>query len=403
MSSKLPWTRLFADRWILDLACLSPIECNVYIKLRLQMLYTGEPLLNNTKVWANYTGCSVKMFIKALEVLISIGHIESLDDGCLWSLKVEEELNNSNESLDKVSKTSRSKKFSERAKKAAQARWDKHTNDACDDAKAMLNDAKSVKYDAKSMLKDAKHDAYDMLNDAYIYNINNNINSYNKKTKTIVLAKKEIGSEDLETNDLVDEPTEVAAVESTSEQITTGVENQPPFHEQENVSQKAKRAQANRGCRLPTDFEPDYDFAIAKGLPPERVKVEIAKFRDYWRSKAGANATKTDWQATWRNWVRKAIEDLEKTKNTNNNGGNNGNFSKDQRTRGGTGETIRNLIGATQLSDTSTRYRATDRAMCNSGVSMDLEKWHSIDSNPRETSFRSLSDCSKLTYLESIC
>ncbi|WP_375637867.1 MULTISPECIES: hypothetical protein [unclassified Bartonella] len=403
MSSKLPWTRLFADRWILDLACLSPIECNVYIKLRLQMLYTGEPLLNNTKVWANYTGCSVKMFIKALEVLISIGHIESLDDGCLWSLKVEEELNNSNESLDKVSKTSRSKKFSERAKKAAQARWDKHTNDACDDAKAMLNDAKSVKYDAKSMLKDAKHDAYDMLNDAYIYNINNNINSYNKKTKTIVLAKKEIGSEDLETIDLVDEPTEVAAVESTSEQITTGVENQPPFHEQENVSQKAKRAQANRGCRLPTDFEPDYDFAIAKGLPPERVKVEIAKFRDYWRSKAGANATKTDWQATWRNWVRKAIEDLEKTKNTNNNGGNNGNFSKDQRTRGGTGETIRNLIGATQLSDTSTRYRATDRAMCNSGVSMDLEKWHSIDSNPRETSFRSLSDCSKLTYRESVC
>ncbi|WP_375659981.1 hypothetical protein [Bartonella sp. CL74QHWL] len=403
MSSKLPWTRLFADRWILDLACLSPIECNVYIKLRLQMLYTGEPLLNNTKVWANYTGCSVKMFIKALEVLISIGHIESLDDGCLWSLKVEEELNNSNESLDKVSKTSRSKKFSERAKKAAQARWDKHTNDACDDAKAMLNDAKSVKYDAKSMLKDAKHDAYDMLNDAYIYNINNNINSYNKKTKTIVLAKKEIGSESLATIDLVDEPTEVAAVETTSEQITTSSDNQPPFHEQENVSQKAKRAQANRGCRLPTDFEPDYDFAIAKGLPPERVKVEIAKFRDYWRSKAGANATKTDWQATWRNWVRKAIEDLEKTKNTNNNGGNNGNFSKDQRTRGGTGETIRNLIGATQLSDTSTRYRATDRAMCNSGVSMDLEKWHSIDSNPRETSFRSLSDCSKLTYRESVC
>ncbi|EJF79594.1 DUF1376 domain-containing protein [Bartonella doshiae] len=317
MSSKLPWTRLFADRWILDLACLSPIECNVYIKLRLQMLYTGEPLLNNTKVWANYTGCSVKMFMKALEVLISTGHIERLDDGCLWSLKVEEELNNSNESLDKVSKTSRSKKLSERAKKAAQARWDKHTNDACDDAKAsenpdkndakaMLNDAKVIKHDANSMLKDAKHDAYDMLNDAYIYNINNNtnINSYNKKTKTIVLAKKEIGSESLETNEQVDEPTEVAAVETTSEQIATGVDNQPPIHEQENVPEKAKRAKANRGCRLPADFEPDYDFAIAEGLPPERVKVEIAKFRDYWRSKAGANATKIDWQATWRNWVR---------------------------------------------------------------------------------------------------
>ncbi len=37
--------RLFADKWILDLACLSPFECKVYIKLRLQMLYTGKPLL----------------------------------------------------------------------------------------------------------------------------------------------------------------------------------------------------------------------------------------------------------------------------------------------------------------------------------------------------------------------
>ncbi|WP_074380613.1 DUF1376 domain-containing protein [Bartonella doshiae] len=344
MSSKLPWTRLFADRWILDLACLSPIECNVYIKLRLQMLYTGEPLLNNTKVWANYTGCSVKMFVKALEVLISTGHIERLDDGCLWSLKVEEELNNSNESLDKVSKTSRSKKLSERAKKAAQARWDKHTNDACDDAKApenpdkndaiaMLNDAKVIKHDANSMLKDAKHDAYDMLNDAYIYNINNNtnINSYNKKTNTIVLAKKEIGSENSETNEQVYEPTEVAAVETTSEQIATGVDNQPPIHEQENFPKKAKRVKTDRGCRLPEDFEPDYDFAIAEGLPPERVKVEIAKFRDYWNARAGKDARKTDWQATWRNWVRKAVDDLEKTKNTNNNGGNNGNYTQKQK------------------------------------------------------------------------
>lgn len=146
MSSKLPWTRLFADRWILDLACLSPIECNVYIKLRLQMLYTGEPLLNNTKVWANYTGCSVKMFMKALEVLISTGHIERLDDGCLWSLKVEEELNNSNESLDKVSKTSRSKKLSERAKKAAQARWEKQK-------KMLVMMLKPLKILIKTMLK----------------------------------------------------------------------------------------------------------------------------------------------------------------------------------------------------------------------------------------------------------
>ncbi len=83
------------------------------------MLYTRKPLLNNMKIQDDYTGCAVKMFMKALEVLISTGHIERLDDGCLWSLKVEEELNNSNESLEKVSKTSRSKTLSEKAKKAA--------------------------------------------------------------------------------------------------------------------------------------------------------------------------------------------------------------------------------------------------------------------------------------------
>jgi hypothetical protein len=28
------------------------------------------------------------------------------------------------------------------------------------------------------------------------------------------------------------------------------------------------------------------------------------QFRDYWSAKAGSGATKLDWQATWRNWVR---------------------------------------------------------------------------------------------------
>ncbi|EJF76541.1 hypothetical protein MCO_01608 [Bartonella sp. DB5-6] len=143
---------------------------------------------------------------------------------------------------------------------------------------------------------------------------NQNKNIY-KKTKTNVLAKKEIGSENLETIDLVQEPTEVHDLESQSEQITTSSDNQPPIHEQENISKKQNRAQANRGCRLPDDFEPDYAFAIAEGLPPERVKVEIAKFRDFWKARAGKDARKIDWQATWRNWVRKAIENLEKGKN----------------------------------------------------------------------------------------
>lgn len=37
---------------------------------------------------------------------------------------------------------------------------------------------------------------------------------------------------------------------------------------------------------------------------------ETAKFVDYWRGRSGKDATKTDWPATWRNWMRKAHEDI---------------------------------------------------------------------------------------------
>ncbi|CAK00999.1 hypothetical protein [Bartonella tribocorum] len=326
------------------------------MRLRLQMLRIREPLFNDAQILSHFTCCSVKRFQKALDYLFRSGHIICLEDGRLWSSDVEEELKNSDETLNK---------FAERAQKAANTRKHKNQEDS------------SRGY--------------------------NNNNIYNKKTKTIVLAKKEIGSENLETTDLVHEPIEVDAVESQSEQIETGVENQSPIHEQENVPEKAKRSKANRGCRLPDDFEPDYDFALAEGLPPERIKVEIAKFRDYWHSKAGANATKIDWQATWRNWVRKAIEDLEKTKNTNNNGGNNGNFSKDQRTCGGTGETIRNLIRKAGFSESASKHYRSDDTMCNKGLSMDLDQWHEIDTSTGGTSFRSVSDSPKLAYLESVC
>ncbi|WP_273783924.1 hypothetical protein [Bartonella sp. AU15XJBT] len=379
MSSKIPWTRLFADKWILDLTYLSSIEGNIYMRLRLQMLHTGEPLLNNIKVWANYTGYSVKAFVKALDVLQSTGHIIRLADGRLWNLDVEAELS------DSAGK-------SEAASKAVSARWKKSKE-------------KDVKHNTKSIQAKYEGDTNSIRNEyeSDTETIPYNINIYNKKTNTIVLAKKEIGSENLETTDLVHEPIEDDALKSQLDQIETSSENHPPIHEQTSVPKKAKQSKANRGCRLPEDFEPDYDFAIEEGLPPKRVKVEIAKFRDYWRSKAGANATKIDWQATWRNWVRKAIENLEKTKNTNNNGGNNGNFSKDQRTCGGTGETIRNLIRKAGFSESTSKHYRSDDTMCNKGLSMDLDQWHEIDTSTGGTSFRSVSDSPKLAYLESVC
>lgn len=65
-----------------------------------------------------------------------------------------------------------------------------------------------------------------------------------------------------------------------------------------------------RGTRLPPDWEPPdewLDWARQEGYPnPVR---SAARFKDYWLAQPGQKGVKLDWQATWRNWVRKDIDD----------------------------------------------------------------------------------------------
>lgn len=59
-----------------------------------------------------------------------------------------------------------------------------------------------------------------------------------------------------------------------------------------------------KGCRLPEDFQPDFSFATNEGFTQDEARTLFESFRDYWTAKTGKDATKRDWQATWRNWVR---------------------------------------------------------------------------------------------------
>ena len=63
-----------------------------------------------------------------------------------------------------------------------------------------------------------------------------------------------------------------------------------------------------KASRLPTDFEMPVDWKQwAKSERPDLdVEMESESFKDYWSSKGGKEACKTDWYATWRNWVRRA-------------------------------------------------------------------------------------------------
>ena len=73
----------------------------------------------------------------------------------------------------------------------------------------------------------------------------------------------------------------------------------------------AAAAAATRGSRLAADWALPRswgEWAVSEftGWKPDEVRTEAAKFRDYWCSKSGKDATKLDWEATWRNWCRTA-------------------------------------------------------------------------------------------------
>ncbi len=68
---------------------------------------------------------------------------------------------------------------------------------------------------------------------------------------------------------------------------------------------------ASRGSRLPPGWDPGDSgmaFARQQGLANGKAQGELAKFRDHWAAKTGQDASKADWMAAWRNWVRKAVE-----------------------------------------------------------------------------------------------
>ncbi len=67
-------------------------------------------------------------------------------------------------------------------------------------------------------------------------------------------------------------------------------------------------APRKRGRRIPDDFAITDDmrqWATTNGFAHHDLDKITAEFVDYWRGVAGAKALKTDWPATWRNWIRR--------------------------------------------------------------------------------------------------
>lgn len=82
--------------------------------------------------------------------------------------------------------------------------------------------------------------------------------------------------------------------------------------EKRRSAQAADRAKpaAKRGTRIPDGFKPTTSMLawLAKAHPGVNAARETEKFTNYWQAKAGRDAVKVDWPATWRNWMINAVE-----------------------------------------------------------------------------------------------
>lgn len=103
-----------------------------------------------------------------------------------------------------------------------------------------------------------------------------------------------------------------AETKQSSSNATAGPEQPLTFNQGTKEERSSLRSEsARRATRLPNDWVPsesDLAFAVGKGLAVKQIETEALKFLNYWTSKSGQGATKTDWSKTWQNWILTATQ-----------------------------------------------------------------------------------------------
>jgi hypothetical protein len=81
--------------------------------------------------------------------------------------------------------------------------------------------------------------------------------------------------------------------------------NQNPTPSSSSSSSSSNSKEVARGTRLPTDWvlPEDYREYCSTKRPDLDPELTAEQFKNYWNAKAGKDAVKLDWSATWRNWV----------------------------------------------------------------------------------------------------
>lgn len=76
-----------------------------------------------------------------------------------------------------------------------------------------------------------------------------------------------------------------------------------------NQDQETSRKRSDRATRLPEGWTPQPEPDLIRAIGGQKTADEqLAVFHDHWRAQPGAKGRKVDWQATWRNWLRRSRE-----------------------------------------------------------------------------------------------
>lgn len=100
------------------------------------------------------------------------------------------------------------------------------------------------------------------------------------------------------------------AKRSASEVVSENVAEKEEEKHNSLTTDVVREGPRKRATRLPDKWMPDDSVieAMRAECPKVDLEAEHRKFVDYWTAKSGKDATKNDWNATWRNWIRRAAE-----------------------------------------------------------------------------------------------
>jgi uncharacterized protein YdaU (DUF1376 family) len=109
----------------------------------------------------------------------------------------------------------------------------------------------------------------------------------------------------------VEQPLKVVETEEQRNSTNQSTINQSTNQPLVNAADAAPTT-TKKGKRLADDWQlpkPWGEWALAEypAWTADIVRLEAAKFADHWHAKAGKDAVKLDWEATWRTWCRSDI------------------------------------------------------------------------------------------------